>query len=72
LRKNKDILRIHKIKPLTELEDDLANKDKISIKTFVALCIFENINILLVNNPNQLQVQQQNQQPQPAPTHCCW
>jgi hypothetical protein len=50
LRKNKDILRIHKIKPLTELEDDLANKDKISIKTFVALCIFENINILLVNN----------------------
>ena len=50
MRKNKDILKIHKIKPLTELEDDLANKDKISIKTFFALCIFENINILLVNN----------------------
>ena len=50
LRKNKDILKIHKIKPLTELEDDLANKDKISIKTFISLCIFENINILLVNN----------------------
>jgi len=50
LRKGKDILKIHKIKPFTELEDDLANKDKISIKTFVALCIFENINILLVNN----------------------
>ena len=50
LRKNKDILKIHKIKPFTELEDDLANKDKISIKTFFALCIFENINILLVNN----------------------
>jgi hypothetical protein len=49
LRKNKDILKIHKIKPFTELEDDLANKDKISIKTFFALCIFENINILLVN-----------------------
>jgi hypothetical protein len=49
-RKNKDILKIHKIKPLTELEDDLANKDKISIKTFVALCVVENINILLVNN----------------------
>ena len=50
LRGNKDILKLHKIKPFTELEDDLANKDKISIKTFVALCIFENINILLVNN----------------------
>ena len=49
LRKNKDLLKIHKIKPLTELEDDLANKDKISIKTFFALCILEGINVLLVN-----------------------
>jgi hypothetical protein len=49
IRKNKDILKIHKIKPLTELEDDLANKDKISIKTFFALCVLENINILLVD-----------------------
>jgi len=49
LRKNKDQLKIHKIKPLTELEDDLANKDKISIKTFFALCMLEHINILLVN-----------------------
>ena len=49
LRKNKDILKIHKIKPFTELEDDLANKDKISIKTFFALCILENINILLID-----------------------
>ena len=49
LRKNKEILKIHKIKPFTELEDDLANKDKISIKTFFALCILENINILLID-----------------------
>lgn len=49
IRKNKDILKIHKIKPFTELEDDLANKDKISIKTFFALCVLENINILLVD-----------------------
>jgi hypothetical protein len=40
---------LHKIKPLTELEDDLANKQKISIKTFFALCILENINVLLVD-----------------------
>jgi hypothetical protein len=45
IRKNKDILKLHKIKPLTELEDDLANKDKISVKTFFALCILENINV---------------------------
>ena len=49
IRQNKDILKIHKIKPLTELEDDLANKTNISIKTFFALCILENINILLVD-----------------------
>jgi hypothetical protein len=49
LRKNKHILKIHKIKPFTELEDDLANKDKISIKTFFALCILENINVLFVD-----------------------
>jgi hypothetical protein len=49
IRKNKDILKIHKIKPFTELEDDLANKERISIKTFFALCVLENINILLVD-----------------------
>ena len=40
LRKNKDILKIHKIKPLTELEDDLANKDKISI---IFICSLFNV-----------------------------
>jgi hypothetical protein len=49
LRQNKELLKLHKIKPFTQLEDDLANKDKISVKTFFALCILENINILLVD-----------------------
>jgi hypothetical protein len=49
LRDKKDILKIHKIKPFTELEDDLANKEKISVKTFFALCILENINVLFVD-----------------------
>jgi len=49
IRNNKDIIKLHKIKPFTELEDDLANKDKISVKTFFALCILENINVLLVD-----------------------
>ena len=49
LRQNKEILKIHKIKPFTELEDDLANKERISIKTFFALCIIEKINVLLVD-----------------------
>jgi hypothetical protein len=49
IRKNKDLLKLHKIKPLTQLEDDLANKDKISPKTFFALCLLENMNVLLVD-----------------------
>jgi len=49
IRKNKDKLKLHKIKPYTEIEDDLANKDKISVKTFFALCIMENINIILID-----------------------
>ena len=48
-KESKDLLKINKIKPLSELEDDLANKDKISVKTFFALCIVEKMNILLVN-----------------------
>ena len=50
IRKKKDILKMHKIKPLSELEDDLANKDAISVKTFIALCIIANVNVLLVDN----------------------
>jgi hypothetical protein len=46
---NKDLLKTHKIKPLTLLEDDLANQPRISIKTFFALCVIENINIMLID-----------------------
>ena len=33
---NKDLIKTHKIKPLSLLEDDLANQERISIKTFFA------------------------------------
>jgi hypothetical protein len=49
LRQNKDKLKIHKIKPLTELEEDLAHNQTISIKTFFALCVVEDINVMLVD-----------------------
>jgi hypothetical protein len=47
--KNKNILKMFKIKPLLDLENDLANSDKISVKTFFGLCLIEGINILLVD-----------------------
>jgi hypothetical protein len=34
---------------LSDLEDDLANKQRISIKTFFALCILEKMNVLLID-----------------------
>jgi hypothetical protein len=40
---------MHKIKPLSLLEDDLANQERISIKTFFALCIIEKINVILID-----------------------
>lgn len=48
-KENKDLLKIHKIKPLSDLEDDLSNSERITIKTFFALCIVHKINILLVD-----------------------
>jgi hypothetical protein len=48
LRNNKNILKMHKIKPLSEIEDDLGNKDRITLKTFIALCLMEKINIIVI------------------------
>lgn len=45
----KELLKTHKIKPFSLLEDDLANQSRISIKTFFALCIVENINVILID-----------------------
>ena len=49
LRSKKDILKNHKIRPLTELEDDLANKPQITLKTFIALSIINNLNIMVIH-----------------------
>ena len=49
IRSNKALLKMHKIKPLCELEDDLANKEQIGLKTFFALCIILRINVLILD-----------------------
>jgi hypothetical protein len=43
------MLKIYKIKPLTEIEQDLANSEQISLKTFFALCVIENINVMVID-----------------------
>lgn len=50
LRTKKQILKTKKIKNVKEdVEDDLANKSKISMKSFIALCAAENINVLFIH-----------------------
>jgi len=50
LRTTKQALKCKKIKNVKEdVEDELANKSKIGMKTFIALCIAENINVLFIN-----------------------
>ena len=50
IRENKELLKLHKIKNLQSLENELANESIISIKTFICLCIIENINVYLIND----------------------
>lgn len=50
LRLHKQQLKTNKIKNLKEhVEDELANRDRIGMKTFIALCIVSGINILFIH-----------------------
>jgi hypothetical protein len=50
IRTKKQILKLKKIKNIKEdVEDDLVNKEIISMKTFIALCAAENFNILFIH-----------------------
>jgi len=48
IRQNKNILKKYKVASLTYIEDKLVNEKMIDIKTFFALCIIENINIMYI------------------------
>ena len=51
MRANKQQLKTKKIKNIREdVEDELANKQIIGMKTFIALCISSNINIMFIQN----------------------
>lgn len=50
MRKNKQQLKTKKIKNIREdVEDELANKQTIGMKTFIALCVANNINIMYIH-----------------------
>jgi len=50
IRAKKDLLKTKKIKNLKEhVEDELANRERIGMKTFIALCIVSGINVLFIH-----------------------
>jgi hypothetical protein len=48
LRKNKDLLKIYKFDTITNIESNLANDIFLNIKTFMALSVIANINIIYI------------------------
>jgi len=49
IRKEKKLIKTYKFTTLTNLENKLANDDRIDINTFLTLCVLENINVLFVH-----------------------
>jgi hypothetical protein len=48
IRKNKDLLKIYKFDTITNIESNLANDNFMNIKTFMALSVISNINVIFI------------------------
>lgn len=56
-KENKDILKINKIGKIKEdIEDDLATKERIGVKTFLALCYTHRLNVLFIHRRKCFQI----------------
>ena len=49
VRKNKDFIKKYKFTTISNIENVLANENKLDLGTFVTLCALENLNIIFVN-----------------------
>jgi len=49
LRNNKQLLKNNKMAPLTHIENFLLNEEQIDIKTFLALCLVENLHVMHIH-----------------------
>jgi hypothetical protein len=49
IRKEKQLVKTHKFDTFSNIENNLANENMLNIKTFLTLCVIENINVLFVN-----------------------
>jgi hypothetical protein len=70
MRNNKQQLKTKKIKNIREdVEDELANKQTIGMKTFIALCIANNINIMYIHKRKCFELVCDDQMPMQV-VHC--
>jgi hypothetical protein len=49
IRSDKQLIKTYKIATLTHLENNLANEERVDVKTFLNLCIIENLNVIYIN-----------------------
>lgn len=49
IRHNKPLLKNHKLRR-NEIEDELLNHERITVKSLCALCLYHNLNIMLIDN----------------------
>lgn len=49
VRKNKDFIKKYKFTTISNIENVLANENKLDLGTFITLCALENLNIFFVN-----------------------
>ena len=49
IRKDKQLIKAHKFATLIHLENNLANEDRIDVRTFLSLCVLENLNVVYIN-----------------------
>uniref|UniRef100_A0A6C0LP36 Uncharacterized protein n=1 Tax=viral metagenome TaxID=1070528 RepID=A0A6C0LP36_9ZZZZ len=49
VRKNKDFIKKYKFTTISNIENVLANENKLDLGTFITLCALENLNIIFVN-----------------------
>lgn len=48
IRKEKQLIKTYKFNTLTNIENNLLNDDKLDVKTFLSLCVIENLNVLFI------------------------
>ncbi len=49
IRENKKIIKINKLDSILNIESNLANDNYLSIKTFIAICAIDNINVIVIS-----------------------